>query len=128
MCVMMINHVWNSERCQIVKRNATHVSCACEVASQDDSADFLWTRFSISDDVSQALVDGEKYYNGGIFRSAAFDDLSTATIVIVAVSAALLVGSLLAAALLVVYCRRVKVRPVLNITSKFWRIRVLTRG
>jgi hypothetical protein len=42
-------------------------------------------------------------------RSAAFDDLSTSTIIIVAVSASLLVGSLLAAALLVVYCRRVKV-------------------
>jgi hypothetical protein len=111
-CVAWSNHIWSSDHCRVIKTNSSHTTCSCEAA---DDVTNLWTRFGLAEVRGQALIDGDNFSTGGIFRSAAFDDLSTATIVIVAVSAALLVGSLLAVALLIVYCRRVKVRFIL-----FW--------
>lgn len=103
-----VSHYWTSEGCHAVDVNSTHVTCTCVLTNPLDT---MWTRFTLSSGPGQAAIeDGDQLLEGGgIFRSAAFDDLSTSTIIIVAVCASLLVASLLAAALLIVYCRRVKV-------------------
>ena len=113
-CVALVGDAWSTDFCRVTRSNLTHTSCSCE----GFEAGSAWTRFTVLGSTSRIPADGSKFFSngnvavdgGGIFRSASFDDLSTATIIIVAVSASLLVGSLLAAALLVVYCRRVKVR------------------
>jgi len=119
-CVAFVGDAWSTEFCRVTRSNLSHTSCSCD-GFEDGSG---WTRYAVMG--SSDRIVGSKFLSnqnvgvgggidggGGIFRSASFDDLSTATIVIVAVSASLLVGSLLAAALLVVYCRRVKVRNLL---------------
>ena len=109
-----VNHYWTSEGCHGLDRNSTHVTCKCVLTSPSDT---LWTRFTLSSGPGPAMVeDGDQLFEGGgIFRSAAFDDLSTSTIIIVAVCASLLVASLLAAALLIIYCKRVKVFLILSV-------------
>ena len=70
-------------------------------------------------EVHEAAAGLQPPNGSGLLELEAEEALTTTMVVIVAISASLLVASLLSAALLVIYCRRVKVRGRINFQPPF---------
>ena len=123
---------WNGDTCSLARSNDTHVTCTCfrfasySVLLQHDSLQGNFygssqgSSSSSSGDLQQALS------NGGSKRQGEEGLDSAAVIAIAVLSACLAIVFIMAAAILAVYYRRVKVShsmkttqlPVLNIVSK----------
>ena len=99
---------WTSPKkrwCHVAKWHNGSRECVCNGLS---SYVLNLTGRDVLMDLKEAAIDGRGYSSH--FGKEAEATMTSTMIVIVAVSSTLLVASVLSAALLVVYCRRVKVR------------------
>ena len=110
---------WNGDTCSLARSNDTHVTCTCfrfasySVLLQHDSLQgnfYGSSQGSSSGDLQQALS------NGG--RSKQGEGLDSAAVIAIAVlSACLAIVFIMAAAILAVYYRRVKVSHSMKTTQ-----------